>query len=90
MAGATCFYITYGKTDADHVIAQVRERLTKRPGNKTQPRDFPGGPLAKTLNPKCRGPGFNPRSGNKIPLATCYNKDRRSRVPQLRLAQPKR
>ena len=63
------------------MIAQVRERLMKRPGNKTQPRDFPGGPLAKILNPKCRGPGFDPRdgSGNKTPLATCYKK--RLKIP---------
>ena len=26
--------------------------------------DFPGGPVAKTLNSQCRGPGFDPWSGN--------------------------
>ena len=26
--------------------------------------DFPGGPLAKTPYSQCRGPGFNPWSGN--------------------------
>ena len=26
--------------------------------------DFPGGPVAKTPCPQCRGPGFNPWSGN--------------------------
>ena len=25
---------------------------------------FPGGPVAKTLRSQCRGPGFNPWSGN--------------------------
>ena len=29
-------------------------------------RDFPGGPVAKTLHSQCRGPGFNPWSGNWI------------------------
>ena len=27
-------------------------------------RDFPGGPVAKSLSSPCRGPGFNPWSGN--------------------------
>ena len=29
--------------------------------------DFPGGPVAKTPCSQCRGPGFDPWSGNKIP-----------------------
>ena len=33
-------------------------------------RDFPDGPVAKTPCSQCRGPGFNPWSGNYIPLAT--------------------
>ena len=27
-------------------------------------RDFPGGPVAKTVHFQCRGPGFDPWSGN--------------------------
>ena len=27
-------------------------------------RDFPGGPVGKTLHSQCRGPGFDPWSGN--------------------------
>ena len=27
-------------------------------------RDFPGGPVSKTLPSECRGPGFDPWSGN--------------------------
>ena len=27
-------------------------------------RDFPGGPVAKTPHSQCRGPGFDPWSGN--------------------------
>ena len=33
-------------------------------------RDFPGGPVAKALCSWCRGPRFNPWSGNQIPCAT--------------------
>ena len=29
-------------------------------------RDFPGGPVAKTPRSQCRGPGFDPWSGNWI------------------------
>ena len=32
-------------------------------------RDFPGGPVGKTPGSQCRGPGFDPWSGNKIPHA---------------------
>ena len=30
----------------------------------TEKRDFPGGPVAKTPLSQCRGPGFDPLSGN--------------------------
>ena len=29
--------------------------------------NFPGGPVAKALTCQCKGPGFNPWSGNQIP-----------------------
>ena len=32
--------------------------------------DFPGGPVVKTVYSQCRGTGFYPWSGNKIPHAT--------------------
>ena len=32
-------------------------------------RDFPGGPVAGTLSAPCRGPRFDPWSGNQIPRA---------------------
>ena len=38
-------------------------------------REFPGGPVAKTLYSQCRGPGFNPWSGNWIPQATAKTKN---------------
>ena len=31
---------------------------------QTVPRDFPRGPVAKTVHSQCRGPGFDPWSGN--------------------------
>ena len=31
---------------------------------KANHRDFPGGPVAKTPRSQCRGPGFDPWSGN--------------------------
>ena len=34
-------------------------------------RDFPGGPVAKILCSQCKGPRFDPESGNEIP--TCLN-----------------
>ena len=33
---------------------------------KTSSKDFPGGPVVKTLNFQCRGPGSNPVQGTKI------------------------
>lgn len=32
---------------------------------KTQPRDLPGGPVAKTQHSRCRRPGFHPGQGTK-------------------------
>ena len=34
------------------------------------PRDFPSGPMAKTLHSQCWEPRFNPWSGNQIQHAT--------------------
>ena len=31
-------------------------------------KHYPGGPVAKTRSSQCRGRGFNPWSGNKIPM----------------------
>ena len=33
-------------------------------------RDYPGGPVAETPCSQCRGPGFDPWSGNWLPYAT--------------------
>ena len=56
--------------------------------------DFPGGPVAETQHSQGRGPRFDPWLGNWIPLAETNKssratmKDQRSRVLQLRPAQP--
>ena len=46
----------------------------------TRTRDFPGGPVAKTPRSQCRGPRFNPWSGNETYHTTtkeppCCNED---------------
>ena len=45
--------------------------MTEISADKGHPRDFPGGPVAKT--PQSRGPGFNHWSGNYIPHAATKN-----------------
>ena len=37
--------------------------------SKLQEVGLPGGPVAKTPSPQCRGPRFEPWSGNLIPQA---------------------
>ena len=63
---------------------------------------FPGGPVSKTLHSQCRGPGFDPWSGNWIPRAatkslheatkdlTPSNRDWRPCVLHLRLSAAKK
>ena len=63
--------------------------------------DLPGGPVAKTQRSQCRGPRFDPWSGNWIPHAatksscattidtTCLNKYGRPCVLQLRAGTDK-
>ena len=41
-------------------------------------RDFPDGPVVKTLNPNARGPGSVPSQGTRF------------HMPQLSLSQPKK
>ena len=45
----------------------IRELLRNNSIKKI--RDFPGGPVAKTLHSQYRGPRFNPQSGNQEPHA---------------------
>ena len=44
-------------------IVETKTTLTEMK-NSADGWDFPGGPVAKTLHSQCRGPGFNPWSGN--------------------------
>ena len=50
----------------------------KKRGKSDAGRDFPGGPVAKTPCSQCRGPRFDPWSGNKIPHAAA--KSRHSQI----------
>ena len=59
------------KTILPFSMASLPPFANMPPGYKIQfSRDFPGGPVAKTPSSWCRGPGFNPRSGNQFPHAT--------------------
>ena len=56
------------------------------PGNpknefKPERRDFPGGPVAETLCPQCRQPGFHPWSGNYILHATTKSSHVVTKIP---------
>ena len=51
---------------------------------KVWPGDFPGGPVAKTLCSQCRGPGFDPWSGNQFHMLQL-----RVLMPQPRLGTAK-
>ena len=51
-------YIDHGNVNCIVTLENNLSFLKKLNG------DFPDGPMAKTLCSQCRGPGFNPRSGN--------------------------
>ena len=53
-------------------------------GEEIKPQDFPGGPAAKTPCSQCRGPRFNPWSGNYIPHASTKNSHARTKDPTCR------
>ena len=46
------------------IMANRYEKRCKESFKTDGIRDFPGGPVAKTLHSQCRGPRFNPSSGN--------------------------
>ena len=48
----------------DGGLGPVVQPVIKRAIKSKFGRDFPGGPVDKTPGAKCRGPGFNPVSGN--------------------------
>ena len=56
-------------------------------------RDFPGGPVAKTLHSQFRGWGSIPGQGTRshmpqLKVPTCHNKDQRFHVPPRPTKQP--
>ena len=84
VTGVLCwFFVRYKKElcmDSSYVEFAFENRSLK---------DFSGGSVAKTPRSQCRGPWFNPWSGNWIPHATakdltCCNKDGRSCMLQVR------
>ena len=53
-----------------HLLTRKKWAIKKAKGEKTDQREhgqreFPGGPVVRTLHSHCRGPGFNPWSGGK-------------------------
>ena len=61
------FHKPEGRQVTGSLVAQaVLAPRSKRPLFPSKPLiwDFPGGPVAKTLRSQCRGPGFDPWSGN--------------------------
>ena len=43
-------------------------------------RDFPGGPVIKTPHFQCRGCGFNPGQGPKVPRAVWHRQEIKIRI----------
>ena len=56
--------INYNCAHSQKVRGQLQSHREYEQGFKSLPRDFPGGPVGKTLCSQGRGPGFNPWSGN--------------------------
>ena len=52
-------------------IFESRLNILKQ--QKSLSGDFAAGPVASTPHSQCRGPGFDPWSGNQIPYATTKN-----------------
>ena len=48
---------------------KTKKKKKEKINSKNKERDFPGGPVANTRCSQCRGPGFDPWSGNQIPHA---------------------
>ena len=52
------------KLEAKETARKVVSRLIRYNTQEAMDRDFPGGPVAETICSQCRGPGFDPWSGN--------------------------
>ena len=69
------YLILYVHFEAKWFIAFIRSSKTTVSSKRLRTAklgDFPGGTVVKTLRSQCRRLGFDPWSGNKIPLA-CRN-----------------
>ena len=59
-----------GSRDSGQQNRLLQANLSAFHASEPNPRDFPGGPVAKTPHSQFRGPRFHPWSGNYIPHAT--------------------
>ena len=68
MDGPGDYHTKWSKSDRERQIYDIahmwnlKKIYTKELIYKTG--EFPGGPVVKTLHSQCRGPGFDPWSGN--------------------------
>ena len=51
--------------------------------SRTNPRDFPGGPVVKTPFSQGRGHGFDPQSGNQDPTCCMVQPKKRKKKEQI-------
>ena len=56
------------------------EVLTTKASKSHNVGDFPRGQMAKTSHSQCRGPGFDPWSGNELPHIACATKTQHSQI----------
>ena len=52
------------KEDTRHTVAAINRPENSSSVTREKDKGFPGGPVAKTLLFQCRGPRFDPCSGN--------------------------
>ena len=52
--------------------------------------DFPGGPVDQTRSPQCRGPRFDPWSGNKIPHAAMKTENATTKIQHSQINKDKK
>ena len=50
--------------NAEEQISDLKDRIMEITQSEQETGDFPGGAVDKTPRSRCRGPGFNPWSGN--------------------------
>ena len=68
---------TFSDINSSNIFSNQSPRAKEIKAKINKWEDFPGGPVVKTLRSRCRGPGFDPWSGNCRPQL-------RARMPQLR------